>query len=49
MFTVFLNIGMFSCSPETNMENESLQLIEEEEECCGDDTPIIPPPPPSGG
>ncbi len=41
MFTVFLNIGMFSCTPTNNIDDNSPQA------CCGDDIPI-PPPPPTG-
>jgi hypothetical protein len=46
MFTVFLNIGMFSCSPETIKDEVNPQQVEEPD-CCGGDSPI-PPPPPTG-
>lgn len=44
MLTVFLNLAMFSCSPQSNTDGENPQQLDEPV-CCGDDTPIIPPPP----
>ncbi|WP_164076255.1 hypothetical protein [Flavimarina sp. Hel_I_48] len=41
ILTVFLNLALFSCSPEKL--NEELQNTQA---CCGDDEPIPPPPPP---
>ena len=43
MFTVFLNLAMFSCSPQANTDENSPQQTEED--CCDEDDPIIPPPP----
>ena len=36
--TVFLNIGMFSCTPNAVSEGEQATV-----DCCGDDVPIPPP------
>lgn len=43
VFTVFLNVAVFSCSPE-NTASENIEEVEVP--CCGDDGDIIPPPPP---
>ncbi|WP_165605777.1 hypothetical protein [Flavivirga aquatica] len=40
ILTVFLNVGLFSCSPETVTENNNPQ----EQLCCDEEGPIIPPP-----
>lgn len=41
LFTVFLNVVLFSCTPESLTEEE-IYL----EACCGDGEDIPPPPPP---
>lgn len=41
MFTVFLNIGLYSCTPTNNINDETIPQA-----CCGDDDEILPPPPP---
>tara|TARA_R110002167_G_scaffold247308_7_gene452909 strand:- start:355 stop:519 length:165 start_codon:yes stop_codon:yes gene_type:complete len=41
LFTVFLNLGLFSCTPDSISEGE-LQI----QACCGGDNGDIPPPPP---
>ncbi len=41
LFTIVLNIGLFSCTPES-VTNE----IQEQQTCCGDNGSIPPPPPP---
>lgn len=46
LFTVFLNLAFFSCTPNSIEGNGSTVA---EEGCCGDDVPIPPPPPPGGG
>lgn len=45
MLTVFLNLGMFSCSPQSNNEDNGPTAIEKED-CCGNGGNI---PPPTGG
>ena len=46
LFTALLSVVVFSCTPQTNVsEDSSPQAIEQD--CCGDDSPI-PPPPPTG-
>ncbi|MDD7887111.1 hypothetical protein [Flavivirga sp. 57AJ16] len=45
MFTVFLNLGLFSCSPQTNTDGENPEAIEEPADCCGNGGDIPPPPP----
>ncbi|WP_347925504.1 hypothetical protein [Pontimicrobium sp. SW4] len=42
LFTVFLNLGLFSCTPQPLDENASTAEV-----CCGDDNDP-PPPPPNG-
>ena len=37
---VFLNLGLFSCTPQSLTDEVTPQA------CCGDDDPILPPPPP---
>jgi len=44
MFTVFLNIALYSCSP-TSTTDDTIQP----QACCGDDGEILPPPPPPTG
>ena len=44
LFTVFLNLGLFSCTPQAISEE-----INNEQACCGDDGHIPPPPPPPVG
>lgn len=39
ILTVFLNIGIQSCTPQELNENT-------QQACCGDDGEILPPPPP---
>jgi hypothetical protein len=47
VFTVFLNVTFFSCTPENIVDNAQAT------ECCGEngdiDPPPPPPPPPTGG
>mgnify|MGYP006883380433 CR=1 FL=1 len=43
IFTVFLNIGFFSCNPESLSEEVIPQS------CCGEGGEIPPPPPPPPG
>ncbi|MCK7590633.1 hypothetical protein M0G43_08615 [Subsaxibacter sp. CAU 1640] len=43
IFTVFLNLALFSCTP-TALQDDT----NEPQACCGDGT-NIPPPPPSTG
>ena len=48
MLTVFLNLALFSCTPEDDNEYQERAEIEA---CCGEEgdvTPPPPPPPPSG-
>ncbi len=47
LFTVFLNLAFYSCTPQGNPSN--VPAATEEEDCCGDDIPIPPPPPPGTG
>ena len=49
MFTVFLNMTLFSCTPQ-GISDSSPAAIEPEQEqnCCGEDGDL-PPPPPNGG
>ena len=42
MFTVFLNMALYSCAPE-DIPNGTVAT---EEECCGGEGTIDPPPPP---
>ncbi|QRM90576.1 hypothetical protein FG167_15490 [Lacinutrix sp. WUR7] len=42
LFTVFLNVGLFSCTP-TSMQE---QVPSSTGECCGEDGDLEPPPPP---
>jgi hypothetical protein len=44
LFTVFLNLGFQSCTPEALSETSNLPQA-----CCGDDIPPPPPPPPGEG
>jgi len=44
LFTVFLNLGFQSCTPEALTEDLSAPQA-----CCGDDQHPPPPPPPPGG
>ena len=41
MFTVFLNVTLFSCTPENIVEDINSTQI-----CCGEDGELEPPPPP---
>jgi hypothetical protein len=41
MFSMLLNLGLFSCTPQDI--NEELQT---EQACCGEDGNFPPPPPP---
>lgn len=43
LFTIVLNFGLFSCTPES-VTGE----IQEQQTCCGDNG-TIPPPPPGNG
>tara|TARA_R110002072_G_scaffold59514_3_gene151573 strand:- start:11875 stop:12042 length:168 start_codon:yes stop_codon:yes gene_type:complete len=47
LFTVFLNIGLFSCTPDALVNGTTTST----QACCGDDdhTPPPPPPPPPNG
>ena len=50
MFTVFLNLGLFSCTPQ-HLSDE-VSNTQQTEGCCGEDgdlDPPPPPPPPTGG
>jgi len=44
MLTVFLNMALFSCTPQA-IEGNGVIATEEEQQCCDEDDPIIPPPP----
>jgi len=46
LFTVFLNMGLFSCTPQSITSD-----LQDTQACCGDDgeLPPPPPPPPPGG
>ncbi|WP_157957233.1 hypothetical protein [Winogradskyella tangerina] len=44
VFTVILNVGIFSCNPESLTENPQI-----EQSCCGEMAEIPPPPPPPDG
>ncbi len=44
IFTVFLNLAAFSCSPES-VTSDSVEPVA----CCDEDGPILPPPPNGGG
>jgi len=39
--TVFLNLGLFSCTPDAVIQQENVPQA-----CCGEDIIIPPPPPP---
>jgi len=39
--TVFLNLGLFSCTPDAIVQQEKAPQA-----CCGEDIVIPPPPPP---
>jgi len=41
LLTIFLNIGLYSCTPQAL--NEDLQTPQA---CCGDEGELPPPPPP---
>jgi hypothetical protein len=41
IFAVFLNMGLFSCTPQSITED-----LQTPQACCGDDGDIPPPPPP---
>ena len=41
LFTVFLNLGLFSCTPQAISEE-----VKSTQACCGDDGDFPPPPPP---
>lgn len=45
MLTVFCNVALFSCAPETIKENESTISVGSKN-CCGDETDILSPPTP---
>ncbi len=47
MFTVTLNLVLFSCDPDDNEVNQ-LPGTEDIQGCCDDDEPILPPPNPPG-
>ena len=47
MFTVFLNMALFSCTP--NAIESNVPTATEEEDCCGNGGNIPPPPPPTNG
>ncbi|HNP67198.1 MAG TPA: hypothetical protein PKH16_04770 [Aequorivita sp.] len=44
LLTVFLNLGLFSCTPQAISEE-----VKSTQACCGDDGHIPPPPPPPVG
>ncbi|MCB0453151.1 MAG: hypothetical protein KDC94_09775 [Aequorivita sp.] len=44
LFTVFLNMGLFSCTPQTISEE-----LKSTQACCGDEGHFPPPPPDGGG
>ncbi|MDW5291024.1 hypothetical protein [Formosa sp. PL04] len=43
LLLVFLNLGTYSCSPETNLTDENTTA--DLDNCCGDDGDIDIPPP----
>jgi len=43
ILTVFLNMALFSCTPQAIEGNGATAI--EEEQCCDEDDLIIPPPP----
>lgn len=45
LFTVFLNMALFSCTPQSITENGATETSE----CCGEDGDLPPPPPPPPG
>ncbi|WP_170164477.1 hypothetical protein [Sinomicrobium pectinilyticum] len=47
VFTVTLNLVLFSCDPDDN-EASQLPGTEDVQGCCDDDVPILPPPNPPG-
>ncbi|MFY0712788.1 hypothetical protein J1D01_03860 [Seonamhaeicola sp. NFXS20] len=47
LFMVFLNIVLFSCTPEVNQVDGVVS--DGEEACCGNGGNIPPPPPNTGG
>ncbi|WP_299122003.1 hypothetical protein [uncultured Tenacibaculum sp.] len=57
IFTVFLNLILFSCTDEDEIIkndtkstiNKELQSSTETEKCCDEEEDIIPPPPPPKG
>ncbi len=42
IFTVSLNLGLFSCTPQSITEGSDATY----QDCCGDDEHTPPPPPP---
>lgn len=44
LFVVIFNLGVYSCSPESNTSDHDIQQTDKTD-CCGDDNPITPPPP----
>jgi len=40
--TVFLTMGIFSCTPDDNITDD----LSIEQKCCDEDGEILPPPPP---
>lgn len=47
LIIVLFNILLFSCSPTSLTDSETLEATTENN-CSGDDNPIPPPPPPVG-
>ena len=43
---VFLNIFLFSCSPDDVLSDSDPENLEIAEECCDEEGDIPPPPPP---
>jgi len=44
LLTVFLNLGLYSCTPQAMSEE-----VKNTQACCGDDGDLPPPPPPPYG
>ncbi|WNH09895.1 hypothetical protein [Thalassobellus suaedae] len=42
---VFLNLALYSCSPQEIQDNNTLNTVNNSDTgCCGDDGEILPPP-----
>lgn len=42
LFTVFLSIGMFSCTPQSNSDDKNQEQLLKTDCCDEDEAPIVP-------